>query len=159
MRRIAVFACVAAIISGACASAPPVSPAAPSSVAVTKLAESRQGEGRWSATFEFRPARADAHVSLAGSFNGWNVSATPMERMGDGAFRATIELSAGRHLYKFVIDGGKQWVADPANPQREDDGQGGFNSVLELGGGSALDAVFDASPGSMMTQWSPSQHT
>lgn len=124
-------------MSGAFASAPQ---AAPPSVAVTRLAE-----GRWGATFEFRPARADAHVSLAGSFNGWNVSATPMERMGDGAFRATVELPAGRHLYKFVIDGGKQWVADPANPQREDDGQGGFNSVIELGAGSSLEASFDAS--------------
>lgn len=102
----------------------------------------RGNGGRWSVTFELRGAAPDARVSVAGSFNGWNPSETPMERMGDGACRATVELADGRHLYKFVLDGakGREWLADPANAVRDDDGHGGFNSVLELGGEPAFDA-------------------
>ena len=39
-------------------------------------------------------------------------------------------MPAGRHQYKFVVDG--QWQADPLNPTRSSDGFGGENSVLEL---------------------------
>ena len=38
----------------------------------------------------------------------------------------------GRHLYKFIVDGGATWITDPTNPIRESDGLGGFNSVLEV---------------------------
>ncbi|MFM7051495.1 MAG: alpha-amylase family glycosyl hydrolase [Planctomycetota bacterium] len=131
----------------ACASAPPaeqlarperasvVGAKAPPSV---ELAPAEGGA--WTATFTLRGVRADAKVSVAGSFNGWNPNATPMERMGDGAFRATVTLSAARHLYKFVVDG-REWIADPANATREDDGHGGFNCVLDLGAEPAFDAA------------------
>lgn len=102
----------------------------------------RSDGGRWSVIFELRGAAPDARVSVAGSFNGWNPAANPMERMGDGACRASVQLVDGRHLYKFVVDGakGREWLADPANAARDDDGHGGFNSVLELGGEPAFDA-------------------
>ena len=101
--------------------------AVPPSVEVAAGAEA----GRSRVTFAHRPAGAQARVFLAGEFNGWNPTATPMERMGDGFFRATVELEDGRHLYKFVVDG--KWLPDPENPQREPDGHDGFNSILQLG--------------------------
>ena len=140
------FATLFPVISASCATTPPaevlarpdraaiVAAAVPPSVVVSPAAP-----GAWSATFTLRGARADAAVALAGSFNGWNPNATPMERMGDGACRATVTLAAGRHLYKFVVDG-REWIADPANAQREDDGHGGFNSLLDLGAEPAFDA-------------------
>ncbi|MFM1804883.1 MAG: hypothetical protein RL136_1762 [Planctomycetota bacterium] len=91
----------------------------------------RDGTQRARVTFTHRPGIADAKVFLAGEFNGWSPDATPMERMGDGAFRATVELAEGRYPYKFVVDG--RWIADPLNPAREPDGHDGFNSVLEFG--------------------------
>jgi hypothetical protein len=33
-------------------------------------------------------------------------------------------------LYKFVVD--DKWVADPDNPEKEDDDRGGVNSVFHL---------------------------
>ena len=44
----------------------------------------------------------------------------------------TLVEPIGRHLYKFIVDGGATWIADPANPLRESDGVGGFNSVVEV---------------------------
>ena len=87
--------------------------------------------GRAKVTFSFRPERAESAVFLAGEFNGWNPTATRMERMGDGFCRATVEVADGRHAYKFVVDG--RWIADPGNPSREPDGHDGFNSVVVVG--------------------------
>ena len=82
--------------------------------------------------FAFDPPPGAEQVFLAGSFNGWDSGITPMSRGGDGVFRAALPLQAGRWLYKFVVDGDR-WTPDPRNPEREDDGHSGFNSVLALG--------------------------
>jgi hypothetical protein len=39
-----------------------------------------------------------------------------------------VDLPVGRHLYRFVVD--DEWILDPGNPAREDDGQGSVNSLL-----------------------------
>jgi len=90
-------------------------------------------------TFAFRAERAESAVFVAGDFNGWSPTRTRLERMGDGVFRATVEMEEGRRLYKFVVDGA--WIADPLNPEREADGHDGFNSVLVVGGEAAFDAT------------------
>jgi dipeptidyl aminopeptidase/acylaminoacyl peptidase len=66
-------------------------------------------------------------VALAGSFNGWSVTATPLERRG-GAWVASVKLAPGSHTYKFVVDG--LWLNDPANPAREPDASGNVNSLV-----------------------------
>ena len=48
---------------------------------------------------------------------------------GDGIWERIEALPAGRYQYKFVIDR-VNWKPDPNNPQRVDDGFGGFNSLL-----------------------------
>lgn len=48
---------------------------------------------------------------------------------GDGVWERTEKLPPGRYEYKFVIDR-TSWKEDPNNPQRTDDGFGGFNSLL-----------------------------
>lgn len=53
-------------------------------------------------------------VYLVGDFNNWDVTATPMKRDEKGTFYVIVELSPGRHEYKFYVDG--QWIADPYNP-------------------------------------------
>ena len=104
----------------------PAPPSPPPSVEVVAVSA-----GRSLATFAYRPERADETVFLAGEFNAWNPTATRMERMGDGRFRASLELGDGRYEYKFVVGG--RWIADPMNPTRVPDGHDGFNSVLVLG--------------------------
>ncbi|MCK8479722.1 hypothetical protein [Psychroserpens algicola] len=67
-------------------------------------------------------------VVLAGSFNDWNESDIKMEKGDNGYWRYRMPLPAGKHYYKFIIDG--NWTLDPENPIKEYDGQGNINSVF-----------------------------
>ncbi len=62
--------------------------------------------------------RGDANgVALAGSFNGWDLSATPMVEGEPGVFEVTLDLAPGGHAYKFVERGsGDTWTCDPEAP-------------------------------------------
>ena len=71
-------------------------------------------------------------VSVAGSFNGWQVGALAMSRNASGVWTATVALPVGEHRYDFVVDG-KQWVPDPTAHAEVDDGFGGRNSVIVVG--------------------------
>ena len=44
-------------------------------------------------------------VRLVGDFNGWDLAATPMQRMPDGRWMASLELPHGYHQYLFLVDG------------------------------------------------------
>jgi len=48
-----------------------------------------------------------------------------------GIWTRTEKLPPGRYQYKFVIDR-LTWKEDPNNPNRTDDGYGGFNSLLDV---------------------------
>ncbi len=50
-------------------------------------------------------------VRLVGDFNGWDLTATPMQRLLDGRWMASLELHHGHHQYLFVVDG--KPVLDP----------------------------------------------
>lgn len=93
--------------------------------------------GGWRATVLLDEADA-TRVNLAGSFNGWSPSATPMRRGADGRWAATVDLPDGTYLYKFVLDGDR-WMPDPGNPEREPDGHGGDNTVFALGPEALID--------------------
>jgi hypothetical protein len=71
-------------------------------------------------------------VSVAGSFNGWQVGALTMSRNGNGVWSATVPLPVGEHRYEFVVDG-TRWVPDPTAHDVVDDGFGGRNSVIVVG--------------------------
>jgi 1,4-alpha-glucan branching enzyme len=44
-------------------------------------------------------------VRLVGGFNGWDLAATPMQRMPDGCWMASLELHHEHHQYLFLVDG------------------------------------------------------
>jgi len=71
-------------------------------------------------------------VYLAGAFNGWNAQGDLMERGEDGIWRLAMSLPAGRHEYKFVIDG--NWTSDPNALETGPDGFGGENAIVVLAG-------------------------
>ncbi len=77
--------------------------------------------------FSYRSASAKT-VALAGAFNGWSDSATPMTRNDTGLWTARVGLSVGYHEYRFVVDG--NWIADPVNPATVINNYGEPNSVL-----------------------------
>ena len=70
-------------------------------------------------------------VQVAGDFNGWSPTRTPLEQVSDGAWTVTISLKPGRYEYMFVVDG-EQWIADPFAAEQNDDGFGSRNAVLEV---------------------------
>ena len=69
-------------------------------------------------------------VFLAGTFNNWNATATPMKRDDKGYWSVVMKLSPGKHEYKFVVDGA--WITDLENPNTKPDPYGGVNSVVEI---------------------------
>ncbi|MEM9918358.1 MAG: glycogen-binding domain-containing protein [Bacteroidota bacterium] len=66
-------------------------------------------------------------VYLSGTFNNWSTLGMPMMNV-DGAWVAALPLKAGKHLYKFIVDG--SWITDPANGLKETDRDGHTNSVF-----------------------------
>jgi 1,4-alpha-glucan branching enzyme len=72
-------------------------------------------------------------INLAGDFNNWSTTATPMVKGEDGTYKVRLKLIPGKHLYKFVLDG-TTWINDPAADKslEEDDGQQGKNSAVVI---------------------------
>ncbi|BAM04063.1 putative glucosidase [Phycisphaera mikurensis NBRC 102666] len=74
-------------------------------------------------------------VNLAGAFNGWSKTHTPMQEVAPGVFEVSVALPDGIHPYKFVVDGDR-WVNDEKHSDEsleESDGNGGVNSAVLIG--------------------------
>ncbi len=69
-------------------------------------------------------------VFLAGSINGWSITANPLVKDENGYWTAVVKLSAGTHEYKFIVDGA--WITDIDNPNTKADPYGGSNSIVEI---------------------------
>jgi 1,4-alpha-glucan branching enzyme len=67
-------------------------------------------------------------VFIAGSFNDWKASSTPLKDCGDGSWLLDLALKPGRYEYRFVVDG--KWTDDPLSPGCAPNPFGGHNSVL-----------------------------
>jgi hypothetical protein len=84
------------------------------------------------AQFVLNAPRA-SRVALVGDFNGWDATATPLTRdPSSGIWTTTLELTAGRHVYAFVVDGNK-WTLDPRAPKAQDPDFGTPSSVVLVG--------------------------
>ena len=67
-------------------------------------------------------------VALAGDLTDWQPFG--LNRCESGIWETAVDcLPAGRYRYKFLIEGTK-WTEDPSHGLKEEDGFGGFNSVL-----------------------------
>ncbi len=79
--------------------------------------------------FTLRDVRA-SQVALVGDFNGWSPTVTLLEPGTEpDTWSATVPLSAGRHVYAFVVDG-RTWMTDPRAQKARDLDFGRENSVL-----------------------------
>jgi 1,4-alpha-glucan branching enzyme len=56
------------------------------------------------------------HVYVAGTFNNWSTTATPMKKSGDGDWGAELQLPPGRYEYKLLMDG--MWCCKPGCDDR-----------------------------------------
>jgi 1,4-alpha-glucan branching enzyme len=96
----------------------------------TRSAPAWEASLKGNTTFRLSGHPSAKHVTVAGSFNGWDSRHLICGR--DGAeWLCRVDLPAGRYTYKFVVD--DDWILDPANPARADDGNGGEGSLLIKG--------------------------
>ncbi len=86
--------------------------------------------GSTAITFTWQAPNAN-HVFLAGEMNDWQADTLPMVKNSQGVWQLTVYLEPGRWSYKFVQDG--MWLTDERNPLKHSDGQGGYNSMLQVG--------------------------
>lgn len=73
-------------------------------------------------------------VSVVGAFNDWDPARTPLTRVSDSVWTATVPLTAGRHEYQFVIDGVRQ-IPDPAAAETVPTEFGDVNAVIVVSRG------------------------
>lgn len=76
-----------------------------------------------------QPASTGRALSIAGDFNQWSATSTPM-RLDEqtGVFQAIVPLPAGMYQYRIVVDG--EWIPDPHNPDTHLNSYGEPNSVF-----------------------------
>ena len=83
-------------------------------------------------TFYTAPELEAEKVSLVGDFNQWSESATPMQPLKDGRFKATVELTKdSRYQFRYLINDIERrndWDADEYVPNPFS----GDNSVVEV---------------------------
>lgn len=68
-------------------------------------------------------------LGVAGDFNGWNQTATPMQPDGTGMV-ATVVLEAGRRYRFRYHDGNGRWFNDSDADDYEPNDFGGYDGVL-----------------------------
>jgi glycosidase len=68
-------------------------------------------------------------VNLAGTMNGWSMTATPLVQGPDGLWTVERVLQEGAYQYKFVVNG-SIWTPDPDNPRMNPNDNN--NSMLDL---------------------------
>ncbi len=69
-------------------------------------------------------------IALAGSFNEWHPTATPMVALGEGRWRKELSLPSGRYEYRLVVDG--QWADDRTAKETVPNPFGGLNAVVTV---------------------------
>jgi len=69
-------------------------------------------------------------VAVAGSFNNWSPTRTPLRKTSNGHWEVKITLPPGHHEYRFVVDG--RWLSDPNAKAKVSNPYGGSNSVLVI---------------------------
>ncbi len=70
-------------------------------------------------------------VAIAGDFNNWQPTKTPLQKVNDkGIWKTQMKLPAGTYRYRLVVDG--QWQQDPYNANVEPNPYGGFNSLVDV---------------------------
>jgi 1,4-alpha-glucan branching enzyme len=78
------------------------------------------------------PAEAAKNVAVVGSFNEWNLEATPLKKLKNGTFKGTVDLESGNsYEFRYLVDG--EYINDQeADGLVWSDFAGADNSVLSL---------------------------
>ena len=83
-------------------------------------------------TFKYDNKEKARSAVLAGEFNGWSLLETPMKKLKDGSFSASLFLPAGQsYRFRYVLDGGV-WVNETEADGYAPNEYGEENSVLTI---------------------------
>lgn len=84
-------------------------------------------DNRCRVTFKLSAEHGAERATLVGTFNEWNRTAQPMERLDDGSFTLSLWLEPERkYHFRYLLDG-ERWVNDEEadgyeqNPYGSDD--------------------------------------
>lgn len=78
-----------------------------------------------------QPQQSAKQISVAGDFNNWSPTATPLSKDEKlGVWQTCVPIPPGRYRYRMVIDG--QWKHDQYNTSIETNPFGELNSILEI---------------------------
>jgi glycosidase len=69
-------------------------------------------------------------ISLAGDFNSWSATATPMKFL-NGKWVAYLNLNPGIYHYQIIVDG--KWKLDFTNQDSVPNGLGAYHSIVRIG--------------------------
>lgn len=69
-------------------------------------------------------------VSLAGTFNNWDINKHHMKKNNDGVWVKTIIIPPGTYEYKYLV--GDEWWHDPVNDQVTYNEHGTLNSIITV---------------------------
>jgi len=69
-------------------------------------------------------------VFLAGSFNGWDPRAHPMQRDAFGDWSLELALPPGDHRYRLIVDG--EWCDDPSAQRLVANPYGSFDAIIQV---------------------------
>ena len=69
-------------------------------------------------------------VAVTGDFCEWAREGFPLQLDGDGTWKATLTLPAGRYEYRLLVDG--EWSDDPACTERVPNPFGTENCVFHI---------------------------
>jgi 1,4-alpha-glucan branching enzyme len=94
---------------------------------------SKKYNGATKVTFKFFAPEA-GNVSVAGSFNNWNIFSHPLKQnyngKADGGWQKAIYLEPERYEYRFVVDG--LWQNDPLCSEFNTNAFGSDNCVIRV---------------------------
>jgi hypothetical protein len=79
----------------------------------------------------FRLPSGDRQVAVAGDFNGWDPTATPMRKRGDTR-SASVNLDPGRRYSFRYVDEHGRWFNDDLADEFEGNDFGESNSIIDL---------------------------
>jgi 1,4-alpha-glucan branching enzyme len=80
-------------------------------------------------TFKLKAPQAKK-VSLAGTFNNWDIKSHLAKKGLKGTWSTKVNLKPGRYEYKFVVDG--SWINDPTCNASVGNAFGSQNSLVEV---------------------------
>ncbi len=79
--------------------------------------------------FKFHAPKAKK-VGLGGSFNNWSADKNPLKKGASGTWTTSLKLPAGRHEYRYWVDG--EWLNSQEPAECVPNSFGSWNCIVDV---------------------------